>query len=364
MSLLTDQTHLITSAVADWDKIITNLFDAGFDIDPFFRHNVVKSLASSGSQPYLSVFFSQEGILIEAFLMRQFTFSLRDRRYFFNDTTSPYGSSGLSFLPITTPLPSADLASIYEDSWRDFTTKNNIISSFQRHCPLTHSNYLSQLRKYQTKDIREYTVVKSSDLQQSDILRSFRHSHRKHVKKCLNHKSLYFSHTTELRDLEAFCVGYNHSMQSLNADPSYFLSKSSIYTLSENSSSYSIYTCQSADQKILSTELVFHSKTRFYSMFGYTTELGRELCANYGLKHYMFTQFFQQSSSWHYYLGGGLASGDGISRYKSGFSPNRTLMSSIAFKLYNPSLYQQLKFDYEHIHGPTSRHQFYESIQS
>ena len=364
MSLPIDQTHLITSTAADWDKILTNLVDSGFDIDPFFRHNVVKALASSTSQPYLSVFFSQEGILIEAFLMRSFNFSLRDRRYSFNDTTSPYGSSGLMFLPITTPLPSAELASTYEDSWRDFTTKNNIISSFLRHCPLTHSNHLSQLRKYQTTDIREYTVVNSTDLQQSDIIKSFRHSHRKHVKKCLNHQNLCFSYTTELRALEAFCAGYNQSMQSLNADPSYFLSNSSIHTLSTNPSSYSIYTCQTNDHQILSSELVFHSKTRFYSMFGYTTEPGREFCANYGLKYYMFTHFFQHSSSWHYYLGGGLASGDGISRYKSGFSPSCTLMSSIAFKLYNPSLYQQLKLDYEHIHGPTSRYQFYESIQS
>jgi hypothetical protein len=141
--------------------------------------------------------------------------------------------------------------------------------------------------------------------------------------------------------LDAFVAIYEHTMRRHGADDWYFFPRSFFEALVEKlAGQYAFFFTLSGGQPV-SSDLVLCSAEHVYYFLGGTLEDAYPLGPNYFLKHRIAAWAIGEGKR-SYVLGGGYQRGDGLYRYKRGFSREGEVPFRVACLVHDERAYREL----------------------
>lgn len=230
----------------------------------------------------------------------------------FTDITTAYGYGGPVFWGQGRP---EDIATTFWTSFDDWAESHNVVSEFVRF------SLFSDAQNWHPGDVldRQPNVIVPVDVPDDILWRSFEAKVRKNVKRA------QYRGVTVVVDLvgervDEFLGIYRTTMDRREAAERYYFSREFFERIHEQLSGQFAYFHAYREGIIVSTELVLVSKSAVYSYLGGTHADAFPYRPNDLLK-YEIIRWARDNGKQSFVLGGGVAPGDGIERYKRSFAP-------------------------------------------
>ena len=312
-----------------WNEIVTSF--SSYDV--FYLVEYVQAFQLHGEgEPLLFYYDDGKTKAINVIMKRDiaemecFKNKIENNKYF--DATSPYGYGGFI-------IEGEDYQKVNE-AYSKFCKESNIVCEFVRFHLIEHYE-----NKYNGEALSiKHNIVRSLDLNPENMLMDFEHKVRKNIKKA-NRNNLQIQIDTEGKTLDSFLEIYYKTMDRNNAEKDYYFSKKFFEAINTMKNHF-VYFNVLYEGKIISTELVIHSKNNCYSYLGGTLSEYFDLRPNDFLKYEIIKWAYEKGIK-NFILGGGYGSeDDGIYRYKTSFAPNGVHDFYIGKNIFDNETYKML----------------------
>lgn len=248
-------------------------------------------------------------------IKRRFKF----RKLSFVDFTSPYNLGG----PIYNKK-NDDLKKFFNEELISYCKKNKVLNLFLRFHPIFRNNEI--IKNVNSLETGNYAIVNLKKIREP-LLKNFEYRHQKSIKKAINSKVEIITSNNE-KYLKDFFEIYFNEMKNKKAEKFYFFKKDFFFNLKRYLKDNYQFFYAKFEGKIISCELVIFSDVFCHSFLGATKYDYRNICSNHLLKTKII-EFFKLKGLHYFFLGGSQSEGDGIFKYKSGFSNEKFLRNKI-----------------------------------
>lgn len=214
-----------------------------------------------------------------------------------------------------------------------FASENGIVCSFDRFHPILENQRQAASDEH-IVDVGRFTVLElAADI---DIIeRNYRHSLRKDIKKAeRSGVSTFTEMGTE--HLYEFVSIYNHTMDRRSAKASYRFDVEYLRKLAELMTGQFLFIYAARNGELSSCELVLICGMFSHSFLGGTLRSALPFGCNQLLKRDLIREL-KGLNCRYYLLGGGVAAGDGIEKYKTTFAPDGQFPSYIGGRVFDQS---------------------------
>ena len=311
-----------------WDSIVKS-FD---HYDVYYLSQYAKAFQQIGEgQPLLFYYENDTTKAMNVVMKRDIALSkpfkelLPQNEWF--DISTPYGYGGFW-------IEGDDYSSL-EKEYVELCTEKRFISEFIRFH--LYSKYIDVFSG--TIDCYTNNVVRSLDLNLSEMIMNFEHKVRKNVKTA-KRLGLKIDIDETGKRLKEFLDIYYGTMERRDAGGYYFFPEDFFRTINEMHGNY-VYIHAVYENKIISTELVLYGKENGYSFLGGTISGYFHLRPNDFLKFEMM-KWLKEKGINRFILGGGYGKDDGIFRYKKSFAPNGVQKFYVGKRIFNREKYDYL----------------------
>ncbi len=251
------------------------------------------------------------------------------------DLITPYGYGG----PFVWGKE-ADRRRVESDFWAEYTLwarRRAAVSEFVRFSLFT-DNLLSDYPGVRSE--RTPNVVRSLDLGEEALWRTFEHKVRKNVNRARNTGVQVFRDDSAGHFSEFFRI-YTDTMKRRNANAGYYFPETFFQAIHRDLPGCFQYFHACVEDRVVSTELVLVSQNSVYSFLGGTDEGWFDHRPNDLLK-FEIIRWAAGAGKKAYVLGGGYTPGDGIFRYKLSFAPDGVRPFYVGQRILNEDAYSGL----------------------
>lgn len=226
------------------------------------------------------------------------------------------------------------------DFWEEYTSwarRQEAVSEFVR-----FSLFADELLESYPGVRSECTpnVVRSLDLEEDALWRSFEHKVRKNVKRAHNTGVQVFRDESN-EHFSEFLRIYGTTMQRRNANAAYYFPVTFFEAIHKHLRGSFQYFYACVGDRIVSAELILVSQNSIYSFLGGTDEEWFHRRPNDLLK-FEIMRWAAAAGKKAFVLGGGYQPGDGIFRYKLSFAPDGVRPFYIGQRILNRDAYLEL----------------------
>lgn len=285
-----------------------------------------------GDRVLCATYASPNGSVLYAFISREIPRLVPDQGVL-RDITTPYGYGGPSVWDLS------DAQTLATEFWPRFDAwakANDVVSEFIRFglFPEMHLPYPGEIVS------RSKNIVRSLDLDDEAMFKSFEQKVRKNVRKAERSGVTTTIDCTGLY-LDDFMRIYEGTMDRRNAGSSYYFSRQFFEAIHHSLPGQFVYVHARHNDKIISTELALVSERSVYSFLGGTDREAFDLRPNDFLKSELI-RWARLNEKQYFVLGGGATPADGIERYKRSFAPNGAVDFLTGQRILRPDVYEQL----------------------
>ncbi|MDT0193797.1 GNAT family N-acetyltransferase [Arthrobacter sp. AB6] len=285
-----------------------------------------------GDRIMCAAYKSRDGFVLYAFILREVRPSpIADT--VLRDMTTPYGYGGPFVWGLT------DVANVSKGFWSTFdewAAANSVVTEFIR-----FALFPEKLLPYPGEvSCRSQNVVRSLQVDDDSLFKSFEAKVRKNVRKAVRH-GLAVKIDEDGSYLADFMRIYESTMNRREATSGYYFPRKFFEAIKRNLPGQFAYLHVVLDENIVSTELVLLSHDTSYSFLGGTDSSYFDLRPNDLLK-YEIIRWSRSKGLKHFVLGGGAAPNDGIERYKRSFAPSGNVDFLTGQRILMPQAYEQL----------------------
>jgi hypothetical protein len=262
-----------------------------------------RALAAVGSVP--------GGFILYPFVLREIdTPHLAAAAAGARDTTSPYGYGG-AFI-------SGDVRAHAEQFWTDVSSwqrSQGIVAEFLR-----FSLFEDDLLPYPgEREQKLVNVVRTLELDEESLWRSYEHKVRKNVNKA-RRSGVTIDVDTRGERVDDFLRIYETTMDRRDAAKGFYFPRSFFETIVRELDGWFAFFHARREGRTISTELALVSGENVYSYLGGTDAESFEYRPNDLLKHELIL-WSKRAGKRRFVFGGGYSMDDGIFRYKRTFAP-------------------------------------------
>ena len=320
----------------DWEEYTKYLPSQENDI--FYSsnyHNLFADIEKSKVEAF--VYFDGDNLLILPYLKRPLNKHIPNSKFnSYFDITSPYGYGG-----IIGKISSREILNTFFQEFNQYCLANKIVSGFFRIHPF---NNLSLTDKMGEKKLVNRLIYLDLSLNLNEIFSNFKHGTRKSIRKA-NEANIIIKRYDSI-PIEEFTDVYYSTLDKRKADDFYYFNNKFFRDLDKllvgRHYTYIAY----LGDKAISAEIVLKSDYYWHSYLGGTKPDYIKTCANSLLK-YNFIKDAKLEKAKMIILGGGKNDGDGIFKYKAGFSPGSVKDFYIQCAIYNQDIYKKLILEWE-----------------
>lgn len=285
-----------------------------------------------GDRVMCAAFKSHNGFVLYAFILRVVRQSPIATPVL-RDITTPYGYGG----PFAWGLENAETVS--RDFWAAFdkwAATNSVVAEFIR-----FGLFPEKLLPYPGEvSCRSQNIIRSLDLDDDALFKSFEAKVRKNVRKAVRN-GLAVKIDEDGSYLSDFMRIYEDTMNRREASSGYYFPREFFEAIQRNLAGQFAFFHVVLDENIVSTELVLLSHDVSYSFLGGTDSSYFDLRPNDLLK-YEIIRWSRSKSLKHFVLGGGAAPNDGIERYKRAFAPSGNVDFLTGQRIFMLEAYEKL----------------------
>lgn len=274
------------------------------------------------------------------------------------DAISPYGFGG----PFTWGSGSRDAAAFWR-GFEEFCREQGVVSTFVR-----LSLFPEQLVEMRDPvEVRAANVVRSLEAGTEAIWNEYKHTVRSNIR-LAREAGLKVEADPSGARLDDFYAVYLQTMERCDAHEWYRFPRSFFEQIIERLPGQFVFFHTLSQGKVVSTELVLHSREIAYSFLGGSLAEAFPLRPNDLLRHEII-EWAAKGGLKSYVLGGGYRPGDGVWRHKIIFAPKGEVPFNVACLVHDAAACQQLEADraaYEARKGKawTPRPDFFPSYRS
>jgi hypothetical protein len=197
-------------------------------------------------------------------------------------------------------------------------------------------------------------VLVRLDRTQNEIWSTYKHSVRGNINKAVK-QGLWVSFDPEARQLDSFLRIYYETMQRRNASGNFYFSKDRFEHLcvTLGAAGKTMFVHVHDGQEVISSELLLLSGDTIYSFLGGSLAASFPKRPNNLLKHEVILWGRANGFKW-LVLGGGVAPGDELLRFKQSFDPNHVMPFTVRRVIHDDDAYALLvrtRNQYEYAQG-------------
>lgn len=306
--------------------------------DLFFEMNYAKLYESiEHGRSEVFEFNSELGKIRHVFLKRKISGAAEDEPYY--DLTTPYGYGGP--LIIEARGNKKELVQQFQDAFKIYCEKHNIVSEFIRFHPL-FSNAEDFKEQYEI-ELRRSTTGTTLSAHEDPVQAEFSKSARRNVRKSLE-AGVTYSITRNPPDLTAFKDIYYHTMKRNNADTIYFFDDVYFKSCQELLGEHLLLIEVQFEGKPIGMALSFVYNKVIHTHLSGTLEDFHHLSPAYVLQ-YALVQWGKENGYKLIHDGGGRTSepDDNLYLFKKQFGKNTEFQYFVGHKIWNEDVYNRLR---------------------
>lgn len=312
---------------AEWERLWSEWPDREIAAHPAY----LQLFAATNDRVLAATLASEDGRILYPFLQRAIPGRPEDDQL--TDITTAYGYGGPVFWG---PESAAQLAQEFWSAFDGWVSRERVVSEFVRFSLFSDADgwYPGEVVD------RQLNVVVPVNVEEDVLWRSFESKVRKNVKRARESRiEVVVDDTGEF--LDDFLSIYTATMNRREAADHYYFSREFFERIHQDLVGQFAYFHAYRDGAIVSTELVLVSAHAVYSYLGGTHADAFPYRPNDLLK-YEIIRWARDQGKQSFVLGGGVAPGDGIERYKRAFAPDGSREFRTGQRILLPNAYSRL----------------------